>query len=178
VASIELSPDEYAEAVDIARRVARPVLGPRADAELEDVAQEAIARLLEEDPAPNDWRAWLNRVARNTAVDVGRHAARFDEKDGPEADQDQLLRDFVLRVLSTSEAGMIEAGMAFVTSDLTGRDREMLLASVNGASNAELAEDFGLASPEVVAQTLYRIRRRLRGRLEGAGYERHHPRPY
>jgi len=46
------------------------------------------------------------------------------------------------------------------------------------ATNRELADVFDLASPEVAANTLLRIRKRLRERLEAIDYERHHPRPY
>ena len=68
MAQIELSENEQAEAIDIARRVARPQLGKDRVDELEDVAQEAISRLLAQDPPPENWRAWLNVTAHRLAI--------------------------------------------------------------------------------------------------------------
>ena len=45
---------------------------------------------------------------------------------------------------------------------LSDRDRQMLLAHVDGASHADLARDFGLADAASVATTLTRIRRKVR----------------
>lgn len=178
MARIQLTDDETTEALDIARRVAAGQLGDRAGGNVEDAAQEAIARLLTQDPPPDNWRAWLNVVAANVARDVHRREDKESPADLEEPDDVEQLRRFVAGQLPTSAAAMIGPAMDFLTEGLSERDRKMLLAANDGADNTELAEAFDLASPAVAGQTLYRIRQRLLKRLDEIGYERHHPRPY
>jgi len=178
MALIELSEDEFAEAIDIARRVARPQLGKDRVDDLEDVAQEAILRLITQDPPPENWRAWINTISHRLAMDVHRREARLDPLEEWSSVAGNQLRWFVSEALSTSEAGMLAEGMRFMTIVLSERDRRLILASREGASPEQLAEEFGLKNAATASQTLTRIRKKLREHLSAYASERRHPRPY
>ncbi len=176
---IELSEDEYAEALDTARKVAGHKLGDHDEAQLEDVAQEAIVRLLAQDPAPANWQAWLTRVAINLAMDVHRADGKVVLADEfTEAQFDELKAFVSGQQIPTSAAGMMEHEIATITAHLSDRDRQILIAASEGLPPAALAEQFGLASPAVASQTLHRIRKNMRAHLEAIEYERAHPRIY
>jgi len=178
MARIELSADEQAEAIDIAYRVAKPRLGRRGKDQLEDVMQEAIARLLAEDPPPDNWRAWINTISHRLAMDVHRREARLDPLEEWSSVSGDQLKWFVSREVSTSEAGMIDEGIRFMTIVLSERDRRLFFASLEGASPEQLAEEFGLKNGATASQTLMRIRKKLREHLSDYRSERRHPRPY
>jgi hypothetical protein len=65
-----------------------------------------------------------------------------------------------------------------VLDGITERDRELLTAHAEGATNAELAERFGLADGNSAAVTLSRIKRRLRERFPEIAADPSHPRLY
>jgi len=179
MAKIELSEAEYAEALETARKVAGPRLGDHDEVQLEDVAHEAIVRLLAQDPAPANWQAWLTRVAINLAMDVHRGDDKVVLADEFTKAQLDELKAFVSgQQIATSAAGMMEQAIATITAHLSDRDRKILIAASEGLPPAALAEQFGLASPAVASQTLHRIRKSTRAYLEAIEYERSHPRLY
>ena len=178
MAQIELSDDEIAEAIDIARRVARPQLGKDRVDDLEDVAQEAISRLLTQDPPPENWRAWLNVTAHRLAMDVHRAGRRLMPQDDGSRGEEQELRRFILEGIPASFAGMMSLNLDFMLEPLNERDRNLLWSYALGDSAEELAKEFGFASPAVATQTVFRIREKLQKHLTKADFNPGHPRPY
>jgi len=161
------SDDVLREAGQIATRVARRYLmtDRRGEAvSADDVAQDVLIALLKQDlDAIDNWRAWVNQAARNRAIDIVRRgtdqgALWDDEVSAPPA---------ALRASGTSAFGMWSSVEKVLLETLSNRDRELLLAHVDGASNAELARDFGLADAATVATTLSRIRRKVRAAFPG-----------
>lgn len=148
---------QLAEARLIAMRVAGRYFHPDSG-EPEDVAQSVLITFLQQDVDNlDDWRAWVNRTARNRAVDHGR---RRRWADGRELDASAPPKH--LREIGPSGAAIWPRVWAELTKTLTGTEREMLLASLDGASNAEIAEDFGYASANSAGVTLSRIRAKVR----------------
>ena len=178
MAQIELSEDEQAEAIDIARRVARPQLGKDRVDDLEDVAQEAISRLLAQDPPPENWRAWLNLTAHHLAMDVHRAGRRLMPQDDGSRGEEQELRRFIVEGIPTSFMGMESLTLDFMLEPLNARDRNLLKFYARGDTPEELAKEFGFASPAVATQTVFRIREKLQKHLTNADFNPGHPRLY
>lgn len=159
----ELSDHEYAEARQIALRAATRVLR-RAD-DCEDIAQDTLVKLMAADAVEmGNWRGWVSTVARNAALDY----LRRDQRHGGSLDD----LDFAARVprdlwqtAGPSAAAVWPQIWSELTRALSERERELLHASLDGATNAELADSFGYASPAAVAVTMHRIRRKLRTSL-------------
>lgn len=145
-------PDEIlTEAYLLARDTASRVVS----SEAEDIAQDTVLQLSERDLSElRDWRSWVRTVARRRALDVQRRERR----------RRQILERgrIPTRLPGPSDAGVRETSLAQVLAVLSDRDADLLLAQLDGASNAELAERFGLANAATVAVTLNRIRRRIR----------------
>ena len=178
MSQIELSEDELAEAIDIARRVARPQLGKDRVDDLEDVAQEAILRLLIQDPPPENWRAWLNVTAHRLAMDVHRAGRRLMPQDDGSRGEEQELRRFIVEGIPTSFMGMETLNLDFMLEPLNARDRKLIMSYMRGGTPEELAKEFGFASPAVASQTVFRIREKLQKHLTNADFNPGHPRPY
>lgn len=67
---MEIDDPTYADLKGRALHAARRAGAPAA--ELEDIAQETVLRLLAQDQAPDNPRAWVRAVARNMAIDAHR----------------------------------------------------------------------------------------------------------
>ena len=117
------------------------------------------------DPAEvTDWRPWVWKTARNAAIDQIRDRKR---RGGPVAqidagDDEAPAPPTRAWARGPSQAGMWPAVWEAFTDALSERERTLLLADLDGASYAELAEDFGYANANSVSVTLTRIRRKLR----------------
>lgn len=153
-----LTDADFQEARAIAVRVAGRYLPPDTG-EAEDVAQSVLLKLLQTDiDAIRDWRAWVNRVARNLAIDRLRRWRHIST--GPEVDPSAPPRNLI--AAGPSARAMWPSIWLQLTKDLDDREREMLLASLDGASSADIARDFGYASANSAAVTLHRIRAKVR----------------
>jgi RNA polymerase sigma factor (sigma-70 family) len=136
-------------------RRCRRMLG-REDAE--DAVQQAFVRAwsaLRAEGEVRDLRAWLFRIARNTAIDVLR-TSRFDYQElreslrGAESPEAEAERAAVIRKTLAGVAGLPEA------------QREALMRiAIEGHSRAEVASQLGL-SEGAVRQLVFRARSRLR----------------
>lgn len=144
--------DVLAQAWAIAHRAAATVVR---DHDAEDVAQDTVSRLTEQNLSElRDWRSWVWTVARRRALDLVRQ----------EEARRRILDQHPPRVrdVGPSEQGVRDAAMGQLLSVLSDRDAALLLAHLDGAANAELAELFGLASAATVSVTLTRIRAKIR----------------
>lgn len=144
--------DVLGQAWSIAHRAAATAVREH---EAEDVAQDTVLLLTEQDLSElRDWRSWVWTVARRRALDLAR--------------QEQGRRDILMRQrvrerdIGPSDQGVRDAALTRVLCVLSDRDAALLLAQLDGASNAELAERFGLANAATVSVTLTRIRTKIR----------------
>lgn len=145
------APDWLGEAHRIARREVR-------DAALaEDVAQTALHKLFELDSAPRNIPAWLTTAIQRLAIDHHRR------KDFRAVDPHEDLNEHAGQ-RTISSAVVNRAEIADVLFGLTDRQRQLLLLSADGYTNAEIAEELGFASAASVAVTLSRLRLQLRER--------------
>ena len=153
--------DQLHEARAIALRVANRYLEP-ATGLADDVAQATLVKFVDVDlDGLGNWRAWVNRVARNEAIDHLRREKNHwwgvtDLDASPSAPPKQL------REVGPSAAGMWPQIITKLTETLGDREREMLLASLDGASNDDIARDFGYANGRSVAVILTRARAKVR----------------
>lgn len=135
-----------------------------------DAANEAILRLLKQDPAPNfespsALRAYLWRCARNLLVDRLRarrgNSVRLDATDAS-CFQEILASSGTQRAVDEGEWNdALVVAMNLLSED----DRQVLeLAYMEGRSVKDIAKAVG-ASPEAVKMRLVRARRRLAEKL-------------
>ena len=150
--------DVLGQAWSIAHRAAATAVR---DHEAEDVAQDTVLRLTEQNLSElRDWRSWVWTVARRRALDL----ARQEEGRRKVLDRHRARG----RDVGPSAQGVRDAALARVLSVLSDRDAALLLAQLDGASNSELAERFGLANAATVSVTLTRIRGKIRDAFPSA----------
>jgi len=150
---------QLVEARTIALHAAKRQLGTSPD-EADDVAQMVLVAFLDQDvDLLTNWRGWVARAARNRAIDQQRRSRdgywdseRFEGSAPPKK----------MRSLGPSATGMWPSIWETLTATLNETEREMLLASLDGASNAEIATDFGYANANTVGVTLSRLRGKVR----------------
>lgn len=172
---------EFDEAVGIARSVAHKYLAKGLpEAALDDVAQEAITRLLAQDPPPSNWQAWLNTASGRIAIDMLRKdkPGLRDDEPGEDASPRKALERFLVEGIPTSAQPTLSDQIDRLLAGLSDRDRDLLWASVDGRSRAELAEEFGMKNAAVVSSTLDRIRRTVVKEFLPAELDLDHPRIY
>jgi RNA polymerase sigma factor (sigma-70 family) len=136
-------------------------LGNRHDAE--DVAQDAVVRMLETDGAAVlQPRAYFHQIARNLATDTWRRQAAhesvsldaIDEFAAPDGDPHVALR-------ASEMVSAIEAALA----ELPLKCRQVFVwQRIDGLTQAEIAERMGL-SKNMVEKYMIRTMRHLRERL-------------
>ncbi len=133
----------------------------------EDVAQEAVLRLLNQDPQPDNVEAWLTRVVSNLVHDKRRRDLRrrpaMDAESSSLDSREEGSRRSGEPGLSSQVAERLRIDEAL--AGLSDRDRSLLAAHLEGVPNGQLADQFGLANARVAAVSLARIRRRVRERL-------------
>ena len=152
------------------------------DPESEDIAQEAMAQLLEVKSWPDNPEAWLSttiyrRVADlyrarkrkenpkfgNAVVAGARVGEQVEENDEDDSDRmDSGLVDLLIEpFLHTSHIAIVRDMIAQIQSTLSERELLLLTGSYEGLSNQELADMFGYASAASVRQTIMRARQKI-----------------
>lgn len=119
-------------------------------ADVEDVAQEAVIRLLSQPRAPDNAVAWLYVVTRRLSHRQRRkHASRLTAEEA-----------FARCVLPSPDPDVL-LDLSSLLSQLGARDQRLLTRVVEGAFSAELALEFGCHVRDV-GQMVSRARRRAR----------------
>ncbi|WP_228373423.1 RNA polymerase sigma factor [Demequina gelatinilytica] len=145
-----------------AERAASRVLLDRRRAE--DVAQDVIVRLLEEGVGGLDHPdRYVARMARFAAIDIQR--ARKKEWVSVEEDVEWIGELIESQVGPSTMAGRHELFRQLL-EPLTASQRTIFLASLDGVTNAEIAERFGYKDGRSVAVILTRIRKEIRKPFE------------
>ena len=165
---------QLAEAQEIARRTANRRLSGR-DWEgigAEDVVQEVLLRFAELDlDAVENWEAWVVTATKNRCADVMaaelRHGNEaIDPNPGASGAGPDPSTQLGMWVLGPSAAGMRPQMMAHILEVLSDQERAVVTRHLDGWSNAEIADEFGYASPQSVAVTISRARTKVRQRFD------------
>ncbi|HEV3020889.1 MAG TPA: sigma-70 family RNA polymerase sigma factor [Pirellulales bacterium] len=98
--------------------------------ESEDVVQEAFIKLVRQCPPPTDAVAWLYRVVRNRAIDVGKTARRRQRRESSVARPE---RWFVENEIDGLDAETAMAALAQLADD----EREVIVAKHWGGLSFE-----------------------------------------
>lgn len=135
-------------------------LGRREDAE--DACQEVFWRVLRADEVPDNFRAWLYRIARNYCLNVIRDRGRREEKVGANLPTEPGEVRMITGNLTRLVRGEHQARMIDLIQQLPETQREILrLRYTEGLSRAEVAQILDL--PEsIVKSRLFEGVKRLR----------------
>jgi RNA polymerase sigma factor (sigma-70 family) len=149
--------------------------------QVEDIAQETVARYLENADTVLDPDAWATRVAQRLCIDAVRHRQReLVDEDALEL-RGSSLAVFLKGGRLTSRDAMLAVQVQWAMDLLTVKERQIIELQAQGVSQTEIAEILGYANANSVKATLNRIRRRLEeeARRQGQPLDwESHPRPY
>ena len=149
--------------------------------DVEDIAQETVARFAKQEPGSiENPAAWANTVAGNLCVNLARsqrgEGPELDDNDGPEA-----LERFLVYGTRSSRAGIAIMQTGILLAMLTPRERELVQLVAEDTPQADIAEIMGYANADSVKVTLNRIRKKIKAGSDAAGLEtcwEEHSRPY
>lgn len=119
----------------------------------EDVVQEVFLRVLKNDALPENFRAWIYKIARNRCLDVIRQRGRRpDDQDLPPASRlEEDLTGCLTRLVRREQ----RAHLKRILSELPENQREVLhLRYAEDLSRQEIAEVLEIPEP-VVKSRLY-----------------------
>ena len=148
--------------------------------DVEDIAQETVARFAKQEPGSIDNpAAWANTVAGNLCASLarspGRRQADMDDDDDPRA-----LNRFLLGS-SSSWGAIVREQAGVLLAMLTPRERELIQLVAEDTPQSEIAEIMGYANADSVKVTLNRIRKKIKDGSDAAGLDTRwelHSRPY
>jgi len=174
---VDLTDEQWARVFDAAYREAvRRVGDPTA---AEDLAALAVERMLGAgaDVPADGLEAYARRVVLNLVIDLDRKHRRRQSAQ-PAEDEDLDLgrgvfglalhgKDPLAKVLKSERVQRRLDLASRVLESLNPRERAVMEMWLANATAAEIAEELGYASPEVVRVTLHRIRRRLGAEFAG-----------
>ena len=147
--------------------------------DVQDIAQETVARYAKQEPGSiENPAAWANTVAGNLCVNL----ARSQRGARPQIDDDDpgALNRFLLG-RSSSWIAIVQEQAGVLLAMLTPRDRELIQLVAEDTPQSEIAEIMGYANADSVKVTLNRIRKKIKDGADAAGLATHweeHSRPY
>ena len=147
--------------------------------DVEDVAQETVARFAKQEPGSiENPAAWANTVAGNLCVNL----ARSQRGARPQMDDDDpgALNRFLLG-RSSSWVAIVREQAGVLLAMLTPRERELIQLVAEDTPQAEIAQIMGYANADSVKVTLNRIRKKIKDGSDAAGLDtrwERHSRPY
>jgi RNA polymerase sigma factor (sigma-70 family) len=147
--------------------------------DVEDVAQETVARYAKQEPGSiENPAAWANTVAGNLCVNL----ARSQRGARPQIDDDDpgALNRFLLG-RSSSWGAIVREQAGVLLAMLTPRERELIQLVAEETPQADIAEIMGYANADSVKVTLNRIRKKIKDGSDAAGLDTRwelHSRPY
>ena len=147
--------------------------------DVEDVAQETVARFAKQEPGSiENPAAWANTVAGNLCVNLAR-SQRGARPQMDDHDPGALNRFLLGR--SSSWVAIVREQAGVLLAMLTPRERELIQLVAEDTPQAEIAEIMGYANADSVKVTLNRIRKKIKDGADSAGLATHleeHSRPY
>ena len=149
--------------------------------DVEDIAQETVARFAKQEPGSiENPAAWANTVAGNLCVNL----ARSQRGEGPEMDDNDgadALERFLVYGTRSSRAGIALEQTGILLAMLNPRERELVQLVAEDTPQADIAEIMGYANADSVKVTLNRIRKKIKDGSDAAGLAtcwEEHSRPY
>lgn len=139
---------------------------------VEDIADEAMTRLVAQDPAPDEPRAWVRRVVSNLVIDAWRKkpAAGWTSMptSAPPPGGKPYPAGFAAQPASGLARAHIQLDQALETMRdvLTDVELALLLESAQGQRARQIAEEHGYTEA-AVRQIVYVARKKLRDALPG-----------
>ena len=151
------------------RYIIAPILSDPQDRE--ECLSEAVLRVWEKialyDPDRGSWTGWLTALTRNAALNRARSARR-------EGSREELTESIPSPELTPEEQVLQQErrdALARALEELSSRDRLLFYRKYYYLqSTAQIASELGM-TPRAVEGRLYRLKKRLRGRLGGDGCE-------
>jgi RNA polymerase sigma-70 factor (ECF subfamily) len=147
--------------------------------DVEDIAQETVARFAKQEPGSiENPAAWANTVAGNLCVNL----ARSQRGARPQMDDDDpgALNRFLLG-RSSSWGAIVREQAGVLLAMLNPRERELIQLVAEDTPQSEIAEIMGYANADSVKVTLNRIRKKIKDGADAAGLDTRwelHSRPY
>lgn len=172
---MQLSDQEWAQVLDVARRTAMGIT--RDPALSDDIAASTVERLLERNPDIEDGRliAYAAQTAHNLAIDEMRRVQRQPRQAELEEDPKDPAAGYVIlamQQMSPSTAalrGEMKRRCHEVAQEILGslneREIRLLQLSIDGVPSAEIAVELGYADANTVNVTRHRINRKIRERF-------------
>ena len=135
--------------------------------DVEDIAQETVARYAKQEPGSiENPAAWANTVAGNLCASLarspGRRQAEMDDDDPGALNRFLLGRSSSWGAIVREQAGVLLAM-------LTPRERELVQLVAEDTPQADIAEIMGYANADSVKVTLNRIRKKIKDGAADAG---------
>lgn len=151
------------------RYIIAPILSDPQDRE--ECLSEAVLRVWEKialyDPDRGSWAGWLTALTRNAALNRARRAGR-------ECPREELTESIPSPEPTPEEQVLRQErrdALARALGELSSRDRLLFYRKYYYLqSTAQIASELGM-TPRAVEGRLYRLKKRLRGRLGGDGCE-------
>lgn len=156
-------------------------------ADAEDVAQQALIRLLAQDPRPENPDAWITTTTQRLVLDLVR-ANRVRALPGKVRDIGDVElggREAVERFVADGvpasfpvDVDAVDRIWRELADLLSPRELEVVALVAEGVPHEEIARQVGYKNADTVKTTLSRIRAKLRGRFQEFIDEAGHPQPY
>ena len=147
--------------------------------DVQDIAQETVARYAKQEPGSiENPAAWANTVAGNLCVNLAR-SQRGARPQMDDHDPGALNRFLLGR--SSSWGAIVREQAGVLLAMLTPRERELIQLVAEDTPQAEIAEIMGYANADSVKVTLNRIRTKIKDGSDAAGLDTRwelHSRPY
>jgi len=153
----------------------------------EDIAQQALIRLLRQDPRPPNPDAWITMTTQWLVLDLrkaNRRRAR-PAAAGDVAEIDVGGREAVERFVADGvpasypvDADAVDRIWHQLEQRLSPRELEVLALVVEGVAYDEIAGQVGYKNADTVKVTVNRIRKKLRDDFQPFLDEQGHPQPY
>jgi DNA-directed RNA polymerase specialized sigma24 family protein len=162
----EVSPEQWAEWQDIARRASKAKkmhtsLGP------EDYAASAIERLLEQKDCPVNVEAWLRKTINNQYIDRFRKIEARGGVSHREWSDERWEEEMISHAFgSPSIMVAIKDQVDQVLKVLNEKEKELLILAAAGFDNHQIAVYAGYRTNKIVATRLAQIALKVRTEVE------------
>lgn len=158
---MDVTPSEFASLRSAARASVRKA--GATDLWVDEIADEALSRLLVQDPPPEKPRAWVRHVAKNLTIDARRRDPAGGWGDMPLTNPGLGERPYPEHLWNASLTGQARDRLHVeeVLAVLTESEQKLLVGAAAGMSTKELAERYGY-TPGSVRTMISNARKRIR----------------
>ena len=164
----EITRQEWQEWIDIARGLSK---GRRVNTSLgsDDYAAQAIEKLLHQENRPANIKAWLAQTIKNQYIDRFRKRVHNGQTRIKDIDDDQW--EFEMARYAAESPSLqfrTKESVDEVLSVLTIKEKEILIMSVAGFGNHEIADQLGYRTNKIVATRLAQIVEKVKSKIQSS----------